>query len=72
MAHESAKQAIRNELESAEAALRGAQEAYEEAQVKLQDAEFNAQRAYDGRARNARSVDRLRKALELLEGGEKR
>lgn len=71
MAHESAKQAIRTELETAEAALRGAEESYADAQRKLIAAERASGIAYEGRARNHRNVDRLRKALAILEGEEK-
>ena len=59
--------AVKAELETARHALQGAQESYAEARQKADEALKRAGRAYEGRARNARNVDRLEKALALLE-----
>lgn len=61
-------EAVKRELESARHALRGAEEAYEEAAREARVAQDRSMRAYKGRARNVANVDRLTKALALLEG----
>lgn len=61
-------EAVKRELEGARHALRGAQEAYEKAEREERIAQDRSARAYEGRAANARNVDRLMKALALLEG----
>lgn len=66
----SARDALIRELESAEAALAGAQAAYDEAERKSQAAFVSLQQTYDGRAANSRNVDRLKKALALIEDDE--
>ena len=67
-AYVSVREALIRDIESAEAALTGANDVYDDAQRKLQYAEGTASRAYDGRETNQRNVDRLKKALALIEG----
>jgi len=64
----SARDAVLRELESAEHALKGAEQSYAQAETALHSAQDRAERAWDGRATNARNVDRLKKALDVLEG----
>lgn len=65
-----ARDAILCELEAAEAALKGSEAAYESTERALQEAQRRAQISYDGRAENRRNVDRLKKALAIIEGDE--
>ena len=67
-AYVSARDALIRDIESAEAALTGANEFYTKAETKLHQAQGIASRAYDGRAANQRNVDRLKKALTIIEG----
>lgn len=62
------RDAILRDLESAEAALKGANKSYADAERNLRDAQQRASHAYDGRAMNQQNVDRLRKALAIIEG----
>jgi len=66
----SARDALIRELESAEAALGGANRSYADVERELQRVQTRATHAYEGRAKNARNVDRLKKALAILEGDE--
>lgn len=61
-------EAVKRELGSARDALRGAEEAYAKAEQQARAAVDRSSRAYEGRATNARNVERLEKALALLEG----
>lgn len=61
-------EAVKRELESARHALRGAEEAYAEDEREARIAQDRSMRAYKGRAKNRANVDRLEKALKLLEG----
>ena len=61
-------EAVKAELESARHALRGAEEAYSEAEAANLRARRRLELAYEGRAATSRNVDRLEKALALLEG----
>ena len=63
-----ARDAILRELESAEAALKGASEAYAKDERALHEAQRRAEAGYEGRARNAKNVARLRRALAIIEG----
>jgi hypothetical protein len=65
----SARNAILREIESAQAALKGAQQSYNEEERKLHEAQRRTSSAYEGRARNQRNVDRLKKALAVLDEG---
>ncbi|UAJ78345.1 hypothetical protein IT072_13870 [Leifsonia sp. ZF2019] len=67
-AYISAREALSRELESAKAALSGAQEVYDDAEYQLRVAQGASSRAYDARARNSRNVDRLEKAIAILDG----
>ena len=67
-AYVSVRTALIRDIASAEAALTVANESYAEAARKLSHAQTTAARAYDGRATNQRNVDRLKKALEIIEG----
>jgi hypothetical protein len=64
----SAREALARDLESAQAALKGAEEAYAAAERKLHEAQNISMRAYDGRAANSRNVDRITKAIAILDG----
>lgn len=66
----SARDAVLRELESAEHALKGAEQSYAQAEAALHSAQDRASRAYDGRAKNARNVDLLKKALDILEAAD--
>lgn len=66
----SARDAILRELESAEAALKGASQSYAEEERKLIEAQRRSQLSYEGRARNAQNVSRLKRALAIIEGDE--
>lgn len=59
--------AVKAELESARRALQGAEDEYAKAEQARRMAEDRAAQCYEGRARNARNVERLEKALALLE-----
>jgi peptidoglycan hydrolase CwlO-like protein len=65
----SVRAALIRDIKSAEAALGGANEAYAEAETDLRRAQGRAERLYDGRAANQRNVDRLKKALSIIEAG---
>ena len=67
-AYVSTRDALIRDIESAEAALTGANEVYAAAERKLQHMQGTASRAYDGRATTQRNVDRLKKALAIIEG----
>ena len=67
-AYVSVRDALIRDIESAEAALTGANEVYDDAQWELRQVQNYASRAYDGRAANQRNVDRLKKALSIIEG----
>lgn len=62
-------EAVKAELESARHALRGAEEAYAAACQAFSIAKESRHRSYEGRAANARNVERLEKVLGLLEEG---
>jgi peptidoglycan hydrolase CwlO-like protein len=64
----SARDALIRDLESAEAALGGANKSYADVQRDLQRVQTRADHAYEGRKKNQRNVDRLKKALAILEG----
>ena len=64
----SVRDALIRDIESAEAALTGANDVYDDAQWRSRQAQDTASRAYDGRAANQRNVDRLKKALAIIEG----
>lgn len=67
----SARDALIRELERAEASLKGAAESYAADERSLHEAQRRAARSYEGRAANARNVDRLRLALALIEDDER-
>ena len=67
-AYVSVRDALIRDIESAEAALMGADQVYAEVERELRKVQNSASRAYDGRATNQRTVDRLKKALAIIEG----
>lgn len=66
----SAIDAVKAQLEATQQALGGAEESYAKAQREADAARNRSERAYEARAKIARDVDRLTKALELLEEGD--
>ena len=67
-AYVSVRDALIRDINSAEAALTGANDVYDDAQRKSQQAQNTASRAYGGRVINQRNVDRLKKALAIIDG----
>ena len=62
------RDAILRDIETAVAALTAANHDYAKAEKDLRQAQGVAERSYDRRAASQRNVDRLKKALAIIEG----
>ena len=67
-AYVSVRDALIRDIANAEAASTMANESYAAAERTLDQAQGSAARTYEGRATRQRTVDRLKKALEIIEG----
>ena len=64
----SVREALIRDIESAEAASTMANESYAAAERTLDQAQGSAARTYERRATRQRNVDRLKKALAIIDG----